>query len=296
MKKNKIIILILIGIILFFFIYFYFSINKLITITKVDNNFYKKNVKVISLSPDITELLFEIGADKNIIATTYSSNYPDKANHLDKIGNPGTLDIEKIIILNPDIIFMMKDGMPYSEYSQLLKSKINIIVFSTETIEDFNKMILEIGSIMNKNEKALLLSNQLKGKFQNQIINKRHPTVIYIVWGNPIIVPNKKTIIAEIIDRCGGYSIEFNSNSRYLIIQKEELIKINPDIILFSNYENFDFIKNMYVLNAVKKKNIVFVNPDKIQRCTPRLIREINKLKAKIQYIIEKEKYDKFCA
>ena len=135
-------------------IYFLITpINAVAEITVIDDSneifILKQPVKqIISLSPHTTELLYAAGAEEQIIATVEYSDYPEKAKQLFRIGSYESIDYEKIIELNPDLILYWKSGNPKNMIDKI--KSLNFKIFNNEPrkFDDVAGSIKELGKLM----------------------------------------------------------------------------------------------------------------------------------------------------
>ena len=113
----------------------------------------KEKLRIISLTPATTEILFALGLDKEIIAVTSLCNYPALARQKEKIGTFSQPNIEKILFLKPDIIFCT--GLEQARTVIKLKQlKQNIFISDPANINELFKSIMQIGKITRKEQEA----------------------------------------------------------------------------------------------------------------------------------------------
>ena len=108
-----------------------------------------KHLTVISLAPHITEMLFSAGAGNNIIGAVEYSDYPAVANQIPRIGNYHAVNIEKIIQLNPDIIYAWQGNSRKQDIEKLEKLGFKITYSSTDNLADIAAEIRKMGQVLN---------------------------------------------------------------------------------------------------------------------------------------------------
>ncbi|MFN8671324.1 MAG: helical backbone metal receptor [Candidatus Sericytochromatia bacterium] len=247
----------------------------------------KKEPKILSLSPATTELLYSIGADKNIIAVTNDCNYPQDALKKDKIGKFGFINYEKLLVLKPDIIFATKD---MGKVLLDLK-KYNYPVFALDSknlnsvIEniDFLQKVLNIKEQKNLNKS---LKSKLDSINSNLTKKSTKPTVFYVIWHEPIITTGNNSFIGDMIKLSGGINIAKDINNPFAKYSIESLVKQNPDYLIIpeSTYKKINFtIFPWNKLKAVKNNKIIAVNDDKYLRPTVRAFDSIEELSKKLK-------------
>ena len=118
--------------------------------------------RIISLVPSITLLLFDLGLENNIVGRTKFCIHPTKKiNTIPTVGGTKNIDLQKINLLQPDIIFATKEE---NEKDQIvaLKKDYKVIVFDIKNLEDNYKMIEKIGKLTSTENKAQEIIKQTK--------------------------------------------------------------------------------------------------------------------------------------
>jgi ABC-type Fe3+-hydroxamate transport system substrate-binding protein len=199
-------------------------------------------MKIISVVPSLTELLFDLQLEDHIIGITRFCIHPShRIKGLAKVGGTKSLKIDKILDLKPDLIIANKEENSKSDI-ETLQQHLNVWVTDIITIQDALNVISELGIKTNKEIEANKLIVDIKTQFQ--ILTNQTPSqnkkVAYLIWENPIMLAGKNTFIQEMIQSMGWENILTDENSRYPILTEEELNDINPDYILLSS-EPFPF-------------------------------------------------------
>ena len=110
--------------------------------------------KIISLAPNLTEILFSLNVGNEIVGDTKYCNYPDSAKNIEKVGDLLTIDAEKIISLQPDIIFITVEGNSRSDYEKLKSLGMKVFVSNPRSYSGIKKTLLDISKIVHKEKIA----------------------------------------------------------------------------------------------------------------------------------------------
>ncbi|MCC6584936.1 MAG: ABC transporter substrate-binding protein [Chitinophagales bacterium] len=179
-------------------------------------------MRIISLVPSITLLLFDLGLENNIVGRTKFCIHPkEQVKSIPTIGGTKNIDMQKIKTLQPTIIFATKEENE-KEPIDALKKDFNVIIFDVKNIEDNYKMIAKIGKLTNTEEKAKEIIEETKQnfeelkksifKFSNFQIN-----ILYLIWRKPYMTIGKDTFIHSMIETIGLKNM-FAHQTRYPII------------------------------------------------------------------------------
>jgi len=269
------------------------SIKKHFVIDDLNRKVFieKEPQKVISLAPNLTEILFDLGIGGKIIGNTTYCNYPDKSKNITKVGDLLSVDYEKIVSMKPDLIFITTEGNTKIVYDKLLSLNQNVFVSNPQTFTDIKKNYLTIAKIFNREKTALKkISSWQAVEDSIKIISQssEKSKVMFLVSTYPVILAGGKTFINEYLKTLNLENIAGDSKVMYPVFSREEIIKKNPDIILHTTHSSNqdDFFKKYSEwksLKAIKYKNVFYLNPDIYFRPGPRYIEALKDLYQRIR-------------
>jgi len=245
---------------------------------------YKKenNLRIISLVPSATEIIYILNADSFLVGISNQDNY-DKF----KVGDMINPDYEKIIKLKPNLVILT---MPLHKKvaDEIIKLNIDTINISPESIEDIFNSILRMGKILNRYERAKFVVDSLKNvldSIKKDIPEIKENKVFFEIWDNPLWTAGNKTFINDMLKLLNLKNI-FDDKDGYFIVREEEVIKRNPDIIIvshknirISDIKNRKFWNN---INAIKNDRIIIVDENLFNKPGPNFISAIKFLKSQL--------------
>ncbi|HRP90149.1 MAG TPA: helical backbone metal receptor [Edaphocola sp.] len=198
--------------------------------------------RIVSLVPSQTELLYELGLEEEVVGITKFCIHPDKwFRTKTRIGGPKKLNIAAIQSLNPDLIIANKEEN-IEEEILLLQKTIPVWISDINTLDDALKMILELGNVTGKTQKAKEIYNKTKTDFTKLPIQGiKGKSCAYLIWYQPLMVVGAHTFINDILTKIGLINV-FKDKERYPETSWEELSTLKPDIILLSS-EPYPFSK-----------------------------------------------------
>ncbi|MEM0543124.1 helical backbone metal receptor [Flavobacterium sp. j3] len=209
------------------------------------SHFFETSPKrIVSLVPSITELLYDLGLEEELVGITKFCVHPFHFKSTKKIvGGTKKVHFEKIRLLQPDIIVANKEENTKEIVAEL--SKIcPVWVTDIVTLEDNLKMITDFGQLFNKRTEAQKWIDKINfahGDFLDFIKDKPVQKVAYFIWANPYMVAGNNTFIHEMLKINNFQNIYDTREERYpeVIIQKMR-IQGDPDLVLLSS-EPFPF-------------------------------------------------------
>ncbi|MBT4333092.1 MAG: ABC transporter substrate-binding protein [Candidatus Cloacimonetes bacterium] len=251
--------------------------------------------RYIVTSPEIAEIIYLLQGVKNIVGVTIECDYPAKLNKIEKVGNFGKVDYEKIISLDPSIVFT--SGLEQELLtSELEKLQIPTAKFYPNSIDDMILSIREIGKLIGVEERANFVADSLMIEIEkiSQNNSDNSPQVYVEIYNNPIMSVSDKSFVGEVIQISGGDNVFAELPRDYSRVKAEDVINADPEIIILTcppefTAESIKIRKGWEVISAVKNDRIytaLDIDPDLIIRATPRIVEGMKQL----QKIINDEK------
>jgi len=243
--------------------------------------------KVISLAPSNTEILFAVGAGKEVIAREDFSNYPEEATKLPSVGgNMGKYNLEEVARLEPDLILASPLTSPEALES-LKKITPNVFVLpNPKNLDELYANLVTVGTLTGHKIEAEALSVSLKAR-ADAVIEKvkdaaEKPKVFYELDATDPAKPwtaGPGTFVDLLIKLAGGENIGASLSGEWAQISQEALIIENPDIILLGDSlyggitaEQVAARPGWNAIHAVANQKVVPFNDDLVSRPGPRLI------------------------
>jgi len=236
--------------------------------------------RIISLAPHVTELLYAAGAGKYIVGAVSYSDYPAAAKELPRVGSYNAFDLEAIVALQPDLIVAWQSANPAAALEKLQALSIPVFFSEPRQLEDVAGNLERLGKLTGNEAIADAASVAFRGtlrKLRNQYHTAREVSVFYQVWHQPLMTINGEHIISEVIALCGGRNVFASLPALAPKISLEAVLRKDPEVVVAGNSAlNHSGWKDDWrrwpALRAVKNDHLFYVNPDIIQRHTPRIL------------------------
>ncbi len=194
-------------------------------------------LRIISLAPSITEILFELGLDEEIAGVTGFCDYPDEAELKEKVGSFSKPNIERIIRLKPDIIFSTSlEQNPVVDKLKTLGYRVEVIY--PQNMEELFSNIRDIGSYTNTAKAAEDLLEQMKTRLVRiqekvkLITEQKRKRVFIEIWYEPITTVGPGSFVDELVTLAGGVNIAYDAPRRYSRFSPELVIRRDPEVII----------------------------------------------------------------
>lgn len=238
----------------------------------------------VVISPEVAEILAELGCSDQIIGVTEECTYPEELQSKQSVGKFGEIKLEDIVKLNPEIVFTTE--LEQQELADKLeKLGIKVVRSYPKSVSGVYKTIITLGNEVGKSKEAELLVASLKQQVAELESNMpKRPRVYLEIWNNPLMSVSDNSFVGELIELAGGDNIFTELERDYARVKPEMVITADPEIILSFSKQTFEEIsqrKGWNNISAVKNKavyNESNLNSDHIFRAGPRFVLGIRDL------------------
>jgi ABC-type Fe3+-hydroxamate transport system substrate-binding protein len=194
--------------------------------------------RIISLVPSQTELLFDLGLDKEVIGITRFCIHPaGKCAKKIKIGGTKRFNFDLIDKMKPDLIIGNKEEN-YKAGIERLRSKYTVWMSDVNSLEHAYQMIETVGQMVGKINEAHAMVSEIRSKIKQFKANSG-VKVAYFIWNRPYMVAGKNTFIDDML-REFGFANVFGDLDRYPEVTLDQIRDASPGAIFLSS-EPFPF-------------------------------------------------------
>ena len=237
------------------------------------------------MAPNLTEILFALGLDDEIVGVTKFSTYPPQAKDITSVGTFWQPDIEAMLALSPTLMINLWFDQQTALTGRMERIGCEVLTLRIESIAELYSAIEQIGVKVNRTEQANHILEKLRQR-QNELTQKYagrsdRPKVLWVVQRYPLLVAGRETFINELIEMAGGVNAIGPTHIQYPPVSMEEVIGCMPDIIiepvmdpdLFDEQQSnaAEFYRRYEIVPAVQNGCIHIVDGDLVSRLGPRL-------------------------
>ncbi|MBV9762820.1 MAG: ABC transporter substrate-binding protein [Acidobacteriaceae bacterium] len=243
--------------------------------------------RIVSLSPDLTEMIYGVGALASVVAVSNYDAYPPEVLKLPRLGPLESTNLEKLIALQPDLVVINSSQAPFLE-DTLRQLNFRILKASNKTVAEAYQAMLAIGRATgHESEAEKLVSATREGldRVARKTAGLPKPRVAMIVDRTPgtlrdLYDATGGSYLAELVDIAGGRMAVAAVNIGYAKLSKEDLVAANPDIILdfvhgFTGRFSADPVaawNEMPELKAVREHRVYSVSEDFVPHASQRMV------------------------
>ncbi len=237
--------------------------------------------RVVSLSPAVTETIYQLGAQTALVGRSSACDQPKEAASLPVAGNFGIADVEKVLMLHPDYVIAHKLVNAPAE-RVFRRRRIKVLRLPCDNVADYCAMVRRLGELLDCPSAAAREIDRVetaRARWQN-LPRLRQKTLV-VVWPRPLIVAGEGTFCNELVELAGACGVDFCGRRDYFTPDAEFILQSDPDVLLclFPETQLADH-PVLGKLRAVKENKVVFPRDrDVFQRPSPRWCEAVDELR-----------------
>ena len=194
-------------------------------------------LRILSVTPGGTEMLFAAGAGDYIVATVHSADVPEAAKKIPRIGDATALDYEKVLQARANVAVVWQDINSATMIEKLASLGLPIYRLRAETLNDIPRSIVRLAALSATTKAASAAAAELTRKLDT--IKARQLTgkpleVFYQIWEGPLYTIGGRHIISDALRRCGAHNVFEELKWPANVIGREAVVKRDPDVIILS--------------------------------------------------------------
>jgi iron complex transport system substrate-binding protein len=233
---------------------------------------------VVSLAPNLTEILYAVGAGGQVAGVTDFCDFPPEAARHPRIGGFVNPSLEMILALRPDLVLATADGNRLDDVRTLERLGLPVFVVDTRSVEGVTRAISSIGDLTGRAAEAAAAVAALRRQLSSPQGDREGPRarVLFLVGIDPPVGVGPGTILHQLILDAGGENVLSASPVRYPLLGGETIMALDPDLIVLDTAAGegnalTPGIAGWASLRAVRQGRVHLLRDDSLLRPGPRL-------------------------
>jgi ABC-type Fe3+-hydroxamate transport system substrate-binding protein len=192
-------------------------------------------IRVVSLNPATTDLIFALGAGDRLVGRTHWDVYPPEAVRVPDLGSGIRPNVEAVLGARPDLVILYASKDNRAAASELRAAGVNTLSLKIDHIADFYRAAKTIGRILGDSARGAIVSDSVEKTLRRvreaaQSLEK--PTVFWHIWDAPVITIGRGSYMNELIEIAGGKNIYADFAESSPAVSIEDVLKRNPRYII----------------------------------------------------------------
>jgi iron complex transport system substrate-binding protein len=236
--------------------------------------------RIVSLAPHITEQLFAAGAGDKIVGASDYSDYPEEAKALPRVASSGTVNLEAVLALKPDLVVAWRLEATTAALKRLKSLGVPVFFDEPHRLAQIPVLIEALGELAGTSATAKPLARSLReelARLETEYSSRRRVTVFYQISDKPLMTLGGSHFVSDAIKLCGGRNIFTGATVMAPVVNVESVIAADPEAILTARPDPGDqswqaFWRRFPSLYAVETDNLYTVPTNEMHRHGPRAI------------------------
>ena len=242
--------------------------------------------RIVALAPHIAESLYAAGAGDKLVGTVEYSDYPPEAKKVARVGGYSRVDLEAVAALRPDLVLAWESGNNMTQIDKLKALGLTVYVSQPNKMENVADQLERLGQLAGTEAVAKPAAERFRQRLESlRKANAAKPRVrvFYQIWKAPLMTVGGPQIISDAIKLCSGDNVFGHLGKMAPTVSVEAVLEADPEAIVATGMGDskpewlHDWDK-WTKLTAVKRNNLFHINPDIMQRHTPRILDGAEKL------------------
>jgi iron complex transport system substrate-binding protein len=195
----------------------------------------KGPARIVSMAPNLTEILFALGLGEKVVGVTQDSDYPLVALSKPKVGTFWQPDVEAIIATRPDLVVTLAFEQQKDLARRLRRIGYECLVVHIETVEDLRQATAAVGVVAGASGQARKLLDGMESalhRLRGAAAGRPKVKVLWVVQREPLRVAGRDTFINEMIELAGGENAIGPTLHQYPPMSAEQVLATRPDVII----------------------------------------------------------------
>ena len=196
-------------------------------------------LRIVSLSPGGTEMLFAAGAGSQVVATVEYADVPPAAKRVPRIGDAIAIDLERLVRIHPDVVVAWPSGGNPAQREKIARLDIPVYEQQAQRLAELAPSIRRLGALTGTGAQAEAAARGIEARlaalertYAGAAGGARHPSVLLEVWNRPIYTVGGRHLMTDALELCGARSVFADLPEAGPAVDVEAVIARDPDIIV----------------------------------------------------------------
>jgi iron complex transport system substrate-binding protein len=236
--------------------------------------------RIVSLAPNLTEIVFAVGAGDRLVGRTRYCDYPAAAKQVPEVGDTMTPSIERIIALKPQIVLISTASQLEAFTRQLNEQRIAVYVTNPQSLEGVFRSIQTLGDLFGEHDQAASVVANLRRRADTVEAATKQLTpvkVFYQLAGEPLYTIGREAYLTDLVRRAGGVSVTADVPGAFPRFSDESALAARPEAIILPSGGSMGTANSTVVASlknspAALNNRVYKLNDDHLSRPGPRLV------------------------
>lgn len=233
--------------------------------------------RIVTLAPDLAELVAGIGAADALVGVSRGSDYPAGLERLPSVGDASGIDAERVLALRPDLVLAWRSGNRTADLERLERLGLTLFVSEVGNLDSVPPLLRRLGALTGRDAAAATAAQAYATRLSS-LARKPGATSVKVfieIWDRPLMTVNGAQLISDVVTRCGGQNVFADLPVLAGGVGMEAVLARDPALIVSTMPATPDALgawARWPQLRAVRDKAVRRIDPDLVSRATPRIL------------------------
>ncbi|GAB4429722.1 MAG: helical backbone metal receptor [Bacteroidia bacterium] len=241
----------------------------------------RKPRQIVSLAPNITEIVFAIGAAPRLAARSQACDHPAEAAAVPEITTYPALDLEQLATTGADLLLATDEIFTPDDLAQLERTGVPVYLQSYDSLADVYRGIRRLGEMLDQPARAAALADSLQAieaRVADSTYGKVRYRTLVLISADPLKVAGGGGFLNELIEKAGGLNVYAEHPEAYVSTTVEEILKLQPEYLILPSIRSSVYSElvatypPLFDTPAARLRQVFVVDPDLFYRPGPRII------------------------
>jgi iron complex transport system substrate-binding protein len=199
----------------------------------------ERPLRLVSLAPSITETIFALGRGGWLVGVTAICDYPPPVRALPKVGGIAAPNLEQVVRLQPDLVFVTAEGNSRNLLDQLERLGLAAFALRPDRYEGVLESVRAVGRALAAEQAARRIVDDIGSRVQTVqalVSGRPRPRVLYLIWTDPLIAAGGGTYLDDLLELAGGWNVVQQRTGSYPRLNWEQVVDRAPEVILLADH------------------------------------------------------------
>jgi iron complex transport system substrate-binding protein len=239
--------------------------------------------RIVTLAPHLAEIVFAAGAGAKLVGVSTFTRHPAEAERLPIVASNGRVDIERLIVLRPQLVLAWQSGNSALQIGRLESLGLPVFVTEARSLADIPRIVRLIGALAGSHDLAEAHARQFGGdvaELRQRHAGERSIAVFLEIWHRPMLTVNGEHLASDALRLCGGRNVFAAAKALTPLVSREQLLAAGPEAIITTGFgaEEPKAWRGFEPVSAVRGGRIYAIDPDLLYGQGPRLLEGVRAL------------------
>lgn len=190
--------------------------------------------RIVSLSPHLTEMLFELGAGDLIVGTVSHADFPARAQRIPRVGDAFSVNVEAVVELAPDLIIAWQTGGANRALQKLRGLGYPIYINEAPSLASIAVSARKIGRLVGQEHRGGELADRFLTRLAELRQRPDRTRVFFQISDENLFTVNRTHLIGQALSLCGGANIFAEVSTQVPLVSQESVLSANPAVIFYT--------------------------------------------------------------